>query len=265
MRPHRPTDLPPFGSTKFPVRHKNPLLDLRTTDLRVENIRGFRIVIYSIKIQIIVKRPSTIRSRSRSREIRINLNLSSGGLRFVFRVMSRGAQFQILFIRTEFPLEPEIGILEKNAGMVQAWTTDGELKKRSPAAGGNRVADDKIGDKRRDGLITLVLPADITDCRGESGGNTSQTSPVTGIVFELEEDVEKNVVGEGGEEGFRHCWKWGMGKGNRGFWMAYRDVRERERDWDGEGIGGGSGRLSCRCLYSPFASTHRPLVLRPHK
>lgn len=198
MRPHRPTDLPPLGNTKLPIGDKNTLLHFGRTDLGVENIGGFGIVIHSIEIQIIVERPSTIRGRSR--EIRMNLKLGRRGVGFVLGV----GQIEIILVRTQLSLEAKIGILEKNAGVDETRTTDGKLMKRGPATGRNRVADEKIGDEGRDGLGTLGLPADVADCRGEFGGNAGQSSPVAGIVFELEENVEKNVVWKGGEERIRH-------------------------------------------------------------
>lgn len=203
MRPHGPVDLPPLGSREFPVRHKNTLLHFRGPDLGIGDIGRLRIVIHSIEIQIIVERPGAIRRR-RSREIRIDLELSVRvRARVRFRVL-RGGQFEIIFIGPKLALEAEIGILEENTGMEEARAADGELVKRGPPAGGNRVADDKIGEEGRDGGGALGLPADISDGGGEFGGNAGQSRPVAGIVFELEENVEKNVLGKVGEGRFRH-------------------------------------------------------------
>lgn len=83
--------------------------------------------------------------------------------------------------------------------MEEAGAADGELVERGPSAkrgGGGVGVGEEIGDHRGDCLGAFYFPTNGANQRREFGANASQSSPVSRIVFELEENVENNVLGE---------------------------------------------------------------------
>lgn len=93
-------------------------------------------------------------------------------------------------------LEAEVGVLQEDAGVVEAGAADGELMKGRPGFG-------RVGGRgkeiRREGAAAAGAAADGADERGEAGGDAGEAGPVSGIGFEFGEDVEDDFVGEEGK------------------------------------------------------------------
>lgn len=106
----------------------------------------------------------------------------------------------VILVGAELAFEAEVGVLEEDAGVEEAGAADGELVEGGPAAGrsggGGGGGGEEIGDDGGDGLGALVLAAGVADEGGEFCGDAGEAGPVSGVVFELAEDVEDDVVGE---------------------------------------------------------------------
>lgn len=113
----------------------------------------------------------------------------------------RLSETPVIFVRAELAFEAKIGVLEEDAGVVEAGAADGEFVESDPAAGRGVAGREDVGEEGRDGLMALVLDADVADEGGEFGADAGETSPVAGVVGEPVEDGEEEVVGEGGEGG----------------------------------------------------------------
>lgn len=114
-----------------------------------------------------------------------------------------------ILVGAELALEAEVGVLEEDAGVAEAGAADGEPVEGGPAAGGQGggggvVGVGEVGDDGGDVGAALGLPADVADQGGELGADAGEAGPVPGVVLELGEDVEDDVVGEAREQGVRH-------------------------------------------------------------
>lgn len=112
-----------------------------------------------------------------------------------------------IFVGAELAVEAEIGIFQENAGVEEAGAADGELVERGPAAGRrDGGGGEEIGDDGGNGGGAFVSPADGAEERGESGADAGQPSPVSWVVFQLEEDGQDHIFRQFSEHAFlAHC------------------------------------------------------------
>ena len=110
----------------------------------------------------------------------------------------------LILVGTELALEPKVGVLEEDAGVQETGAADSKLVKGGPAAGRLGGAGKEIGNDGRNDLVALGLPADVSDHGGELGAGAGEPSPVPRVLLELEEDVQKYIVGELREQGSGH-------------------------------------------------------------
>lgn len=99
------------------------------------------------------------------------------------RVGGRGS------VGAEVAFQAEIGGVEEEAGVAEAGAADGELVEgERGVCGGEEVGGDGAG--------ALGLPAEVPDEGGEFGADAGQACPVARILFQLEEDVQNDVIGQ---------------------------------------------------------------------
>ena len=111
-------------------------------------------------------------------------------------VVVEGERVSESFVGAELTFEAEIGVFEEDTGVEEARAAHGEFVKGGPAAGrkGGGGRGEEVGDDGGDGGGALVAPANVADQRRELGGNTSNSSPVSWVIFELEEYVQNDIV-----------------------------------------------------------------------
>lgn len=136
MGPHGPANFPPFERGRAPCANCRPIggiLDLGPL------LRGLRSAVDGIKVQVIEQRPGTNgpRLRREAQGIRIHIvNFSARGC----TAGGRGGPRRPgeVLIGAKLPLETEIGVLEKDAGVEEARAADSELEEGGPCGRGRR-------------------------------------------------------------------------------------------------------------------------------
>ena len=110
-------------------------------------------------------------------------------------VVVEGERVLESFVGAELTFEAEIGVFE-DTGVEEARAAHGEFVKGGPATRrrGSGGEGEEVGDDRGDGGGALVAPTNGADLRRELGGNTSNSSPVSWVIFEPEEYVQNDIV-----------------------------------------------------------------------
>lgn len=207
MRPHRPPNLPPLADIDISILlhvtsfHSHILILILIPIPQLHTLLGLGRIVNSIKVQIIVQRPRTTIDGFWI----LTAITGGGGGRVGLGAIRSGK----ILVGAELALEAEVGVLEEDAGVAEAGAADGEPVEGGPAAGGQGGGGGvggvgEVGDDGGDVGAALGLPADVADQGGELGADAGEAGPVPGVVLELGEDVEDDVVGEAREQGVRH-------------------------------------------------------------